>query len=290
MGGLGNQLFQYAIARSVALKRGDVLKLDATYFDEFKAHGGFRLNAFCIDAPLATIKEIKRLAPRSRLLHRLARKGIFHYKKKSFCIEKRTEESHFAPRVFDYKNDVYLSGYFCNEGYFADIRAVLLDDLKLLTPISKAAQAYLEQIKSSNGVSVHVRLGDIKNDCHKIGAKSVIGEVRKPMLSVEYYKNAIQRAREIQRDPIFFIFSNDIAWCKANLGFITNAVFIDQTQNELEDLELMRNCKLNIIANSTFSYWAAWLNINDGKRAIAPKIWYENWRGYDPCPSDWERA
>jgi hypothetical protein len=290
MGGLGNQLFQYAIGRAIALKRNDTLKLDATYFDEFKAHSGFRLKDFCVDAPLAAIKEIKRLAPRSRLLHRLARKGIFHCKKKSFCIEKREEESHFAPRVFNY-GDVYLSGYFCNEGYFADIRSVLLDDLTLRAPISKATLAYLPMIQSSNGVAVHVRLSDALHDCYKLGKPTgARGGERKPMLSVEYYKNATQRAREIQNDPTFFVFSNDLKWCKANLRFIAPAVFVDQTQNELEDFELMRNCKHNIIANSTFSYWAAWLNANKNRRAIAPKIWFENWRGYDPCPSSWERV
>jgi hypothetical protein len=289
MGGLGNQLFQYALARSIALKHNDVLKLDATYFDEFKAHNGFRLNAFCVDAPLATIEEIKRLAPRSRVLHRLARKGIFHFKKKSFYIEKREEESRFIPRVFDY-GDIYLSGYFCNENYFADIRGVLLDDLKLREPIGDEAQKYLARINDSNSVSIHVRLNDVPSDCHKIKEKIAGAYKREPMLSVEYYKNAAQKTLQTQKDPTFFIFSNDPEWHKTNLQFIPNAVFVDKTQNELEDFELMRNCKHNIIANSTFSYWAAWLNANQNKRVIAPKIWYENWREYDPCPQHWDRA
>ncbi|MDR1911869.1 MAG: alpha-1,2-fucosyltransferase [Helicobacteraceae bacterium] len=291
MGGLGNQLFQYAIGRSISLTHNDILKLDASYFDEFKAHGGFRLKNFAIDAPIASITEIKRLAPRSRILHRLARKGIFHYKKKSFYIERREEESRFIPRVFDYK-DVYLSGYFCNENYFADIRSELLSDLVLQTPLSAAARDFMRVVKQENSVSVHIRLSDLKSDSHKLSKKVSDAGKRAPTIGVEYYKKAVRSALEKIESPTFFIFSNDQAWSKANLDFIpsNNAVFVDQTQNELEDFELMRNCKHNIVANSTFSYWAAWLNNNENKRVIAPQTWYENWREFDPCPANWDRV
>jgi hypothetical protein len=167
----------------------------------------------------------------------------------------------------------------------------LLKDLVLQTPIGEAAQAYLARIKRLNSVSVHIRLNDLQSDCHKIGKNRITdGENRAPTISLEYYKRAVDKLLKSLKEPIFFVFSNDHKRCKANMQFIPNAIFVDQTQNELEDFELMRNCKYNIIANSTFSWHAAWLNDAKDKRVIAPSVWYEYWREFDPCPPNWERA
>jgi hypothetical protein len=272
IGGLGNQMFQYAIGRAVAHKNSDILKLDIRGFARYKLHSGYILNAFNIDEKIADINDIKRLGYRNRFLRRLAKMGIFNYKKSTFYAEKPEYESKFDEKVFSYK-DVYLYGYWQNEKYFLDIRDILINEFTLKKPIGKNADKYMSLITNTNSVSIHVRMGDYLELGWFIG--------------IEYYKRALKCICNKVTDPTFFIFSNDIEWCKENLNFIDNPVFVENTANELEDFELMKNAKHNIIANSTFSRWAAWLNTNNDKIVIAPKIWTNVRDSFCPVPETW---
>ncbi|GHV04513.1 alpha-1,2-fucosyltransferase [Campylobacterota bacterium] len=288
-GGLGNRLFQYAIGRSAALKNSVELKLDQLDFQEYIYHSGFRLYNFNITAQSATLKEINSLGTRNRIVRKLAREGIYHYKKSSFCVEKRVEESKFRPDILK-KRDLYLRGYWQNENYFSDIRNVLLNDLILRDQLSVEASAILQEIKNTNSVAVHIRKSD------PIGVDGKTGSDQwQPNssggLDMEYYRNAVKFISARLTNPTFFIFSNNIKWCEENLNELglSNARLIDRTNSELEDFELMRNARHNIVANSTFSWWAAWFNTFEDKIVIAPKIWLDNWREHDPIPNSWER-
>jgi len=271
-GGLGNQLFQYATGRAVALHHKLPLKLDLTWFETHKLHNGYRLDQLAIQAHIATKNEIINFKGGNNVLFSALRKAGL-VKRKSYFKEKRS--SIFDASVFK-KDLIYLEGYWQNELYFAKIRDLLLRELSPISPTSDVGCAYLECIKKSNSVSLHVRRGDylkLKN----------IG-----ILDVDYYTTAVEYIRQNIENPIFYIFSDDLEWCKNSLGFLEGCIYVDRTQTEIEDLNLMAFCQHNIIANSSFSWWGAWLNQNPNKTVIAPKGWHLNDPGSSKVIlSDW---
>ncbi len=259
-GGLGNQLFQYAVGRAVALHHQVPLKLDLTIFETYKLHNGYRLDQFAIQAEIATESEINKLTGgKNVLISALRKAGLV--KKKSYFKEKRI--SYFDGGIFK-NNFVYLNGYWQNELYFSNIRELLLRELSPINLMNDLGSAYLESINKSNSVSLHVRRGDYLN-LKNIG-----------VLDVDYYTKAVEYIRTIVENPTFYIFSDDLDWCKNNLGFLDDCIYVDRTQTEIDDLQLMSYCRHNIIANSSFSWWGAWLNQNSKKIVIAPKGWLLN--------------
>lgn len=271
-GGLGNQIFQYAIAKSIALKKNDVFKLDITEYETYKLHNGYRLNIFNIDEKIATLDEISNLRGKNSKLFKILKKlGV--YKRSTNYKEK--ERTIFDEKVFKYQ-DIYLDGYWQNERYFTDIRDSLLKELTPKEELSEVAKNYLIDIQNTQSISLHVRRGDyLKHP--EIG-----------VLDLEYYKKSYNLILQKVKNPIFYIFSNDLTWCEKNFDFIENKVFIKDTESELDDLILMKNCKHNIIANSSFSWWSAWLNENLQKIVIAPKKWMAiNPNNYKWIPSSW---
>ena len=271
-GGLGNQLFQYAAGRAVALHHKVPLKLDLTIFETNKLHNGYRLDQFAIQSDIATKNEIFNLKGGNNVLFSALRKAGF-VKRKSYFKEKRS--SHFDASIFK-NNFIYLDGYWQNELYFSDIRELLLRELSPISSMNDLGNAYLEPIKNSNSVSLHVRRGDYLN-LKNVG-----------VLDVDYYMKAVEYIRTNVEKPIFFIFSDDLEWCKNSLGFLEGCIYVDRTQTEIDDLKLMSFCRHNIIANSSFSWWGAWLNQNPKKTVIAPKGWLLNDPGSsDVILSDW---
>ena len=194
-------------------------------------------------------------------------------KRKSYLKEKRS--SYFDASVFK-NDDVYLDGYWQNELYFSDIREELLRDLTSISSMSELGVVYMEGIKKSNSVSLHVRRGNYLN------LKNF------NVLDIDYYMKAVEYIRKNVEKPTFYIFSDDLEWCKNSLGFLDNCIFVDSTKTEIDDLKLMSFCKHNIIANSSFSWWGAWLNQNCKKTVIAPKDWLLNDPGSsNVILSDW---
>ncbi len=253
-GGLGNQMFQYAIAKAIAIKNNNTFKLDISAYESYKLHNGYRLNIFSIEESLATKKEIIYLAGyTNRFLSKLKfpRKSTYY---------KEKERTVYDNNVFSFF-DIYLDGYWQNENYFLPIRDSLVQDFLPKEEISVTANNYLNQIQSLVSVSIHVRRGDYLNN-PQIG-----------ILDINYYKKAVNYLFKELKEVKFFIFSDDILWCKENFGFIDNKIFVENTETELDDLMLMRSCKHNILANSSFSWWAGWLNENSNKLVIAPKKW-----------------
>ena len=258
-GGLGNQLFQYATGRAVALHHKLPLKLDLTIFKTYKLHR-YLLDHFSIQADIATENEIIKLKGGNNVILSALRKTGF-IKRKSYIKEKRS--SHFDASVFK-NNFVYLDGYWQNELYFTDIRELLLPELTSSSSISDLGCAYLESIKNSNSVSLHVRRGNYLN------TKNI------NVLDIDYYMKAADYIRKNVAKPTFYVFSDDLEWCKNSLGFLEDCIYVDRTQTDVDDLKLMSFCRHNIIANSSFSWWGAWLNQNPKKTVIAPKGWLLN--------------
>ena len=270
-GGLGNQLFQYALGRAVALHHKSPLKLDLTIFKTYELHK-YLLDQFAIQADMATENEISELKGKNNPLFSALRKARL-IKRKSYFKEKRS--SHFDASVFK-NDDVYFDGYWQNELYFSGIRELLLREFESISSMSDVGCAYLECIKKSNSVSLHIRRGNYLN------LKNV------NVLDVDYYMKAVDYLRKSIENPTFFIFSDDLEWCKNSLGFLDNSIFVDRTKTEIDDLKLMSFCQHNIIANSSFSWWGAWLNQNSKKTVIAPKDWLLNDPGSsNVILSDW---
>ena len=263
-GGLGNQMFQYAVAKSLAIKNNDFFKLDISFYPK-QTLRKYELNLFNIEENIASKDEIIKLADNESIWFKVKRKLGFNPKRpNSYYAEK--EIAVFDENLFEKKGDIYLDGYWQNENYFKDIKDEILKDFTLKQDISKEAKEYLNQIKNSKSISLHVRRGDYIQNPY---TNKVHG-----FCDLDYYKKAIKYILEKVDNPIFFIFSDDINWCKENFEFLENKIFVDKTKSAIEDLELMKNCTHNIIANSTFSWWGAWLNEHNDKVVISPKKWF----------------
>jgi hypothetical protein len=248
LGGLGNQLFQYAYAKSLAAKGYDV-KIDIAAFKNYTLHGGYHLDQFKIDVKTASPAES------------WFAKYFFNFPKK----EKRLlfQESFLKP----FRNK-YIKGYFQTEKYFEDIRPILLKQFVVKKQLASSTIQYLEEITiKKNACSVHIRRGDYILDKK---ANQIHG-----VCNLNYYKEAIKLMREKCGEVHFFVFSDDIPWVKKNLK-IKNASYIEHQVIPHEDMHLMSLCKHNITANSSFSWWAAWLNQHKNKIVIAPKQWFLN--------------
>ena len=254
IGGLGNQLFQYSLARSIAKKLNIEFKLDITGFDNYKLHNGYRLNQFNIIENIATNEEIKKFR---------GYEGIFRIILNKLNLDIKRPDSYYQEKFYMrynegvFSDNYYFDGYWQNCRYFEDIREILL---KELTPknISNQAKLYLKNIDDKS-VSIHIRRGDYLKLRHIYN-----------ILDIDYFKKAIQTIKE--KNPKFFVFSDDIDWCKKNLNI--EATYIEKT-TDIDDMFLMSKMKYNVISNSTFSWWGAWLNQNENV-VITPKKWFVN--------------
>jgi hypothetical protein len=248
-GGLGNQLFQYAFGRALPTKDGNLVKFDISNYD---------------NDPLRS------------------------YKLKYFNIE-----DHIASRIEIFFNKVftkvglsssYLEGYWQSEKYFLDIKDIIKKEFTLKDPLGGTAKMFIDQITSSNAISLHVRRGDYVTN-------GKLKNILQP-LPVSYYKQAIELISKQRSNPHFFVFSDDVDWVKENLDIKYPVTYVlGENLKDYEELVLMSVCKDNITANSSFSWWGAWLNNNPDKVVIAPKNWFSNedTDSRDLIPESWIR-
>ncbi|HNX75894.1 MAG TPA: alpha-1,2-fucosyltransferase [Candidatus Rifleibacterium sp.] len=291
IGGLGNQMFQYALGKHLSLKTGAELKLDNTQFSWYKLHN-YSLHHFNILQPFASLAEINRLRYgvqnhlMARFIESLNRAGRFCAGKN--LVQPRTclreERMEFDQNVLQASDGVYLEGYWQSEKYFSEIRSVLLQDFAIVTPSDTANSAMLELIRTSNSVSLHVRRGDYANNSR---TQQIYG-----CCGMEYYQAAIRSIQARIEDARFFIFSDDPDWAEENLPIPGSTVVRgNDASKNYEDLRLMNACRHNITANSSFSWWGAWLNQNPQKIVIAPSRWAlsSKLNSSDIVPASWER-
>jgi hypothetical protein len=279
LGGLGNQLFQYAAARRIALKNQLPLKLDITGFDSY-GRRPYCLHHFNIAEEFATQEEIRRLRV-DRVRRVLARfLGIAH-------VGTHFEECHFHydPRVSQISSKVYLSGYWQSEKYFADVADVVRAEFTVKTPATPENAATQSLIESCNSVCIHVRRGDYVANWR---ARQTHG-----VCSVDYYRLAVSEMVSRLGDAHFFVFSDDPRWTRDNISFPPRSTFVNHNGADRghEDLRLMAKCRHHIIANSTFSWWGAWLGTAPGQIVMAPRRWFvtNSTSARDVCPAHWLR-
>ena len=284
LGGLGNQMFQYAFARAISVINKKKLKLDITIFEDYDLRQ-YELALFNIDADIATKQELKNFKYNEssflgKIAQKLCQRGLLFnnkiYKEKYF---------HYDHDVTKIKNSMYFSGYWQSEKYFLDCKNIILQDFTLKQQLSYKSQHYKQAINSKMAVSLHIRRGDyvsntVTNNYHGT-------------CSLAYYKKAVLLLKEKIENPSFFIFSDDLLWARENLDFINDMTFIDLDKSipDHEEMHLMSQCKHNIIANSSFSWWGAWLNENSDKIVIAPKKWFRDntINTEDLIPAKWMR-
>ncbi len=263
-GGLGNQMFQYALGRKLAIQNKDVLKLDTSGLDRANKVGDiyrpFALGSFDIQDMIATPTEVRSLKYPNGLLSKGAR--WFRFK-----ILRQTHVG-WEPRVLNKKGDLYLDGFWQSPKYFEDIRKIILKDFSLKVSFSSSAQKYVDMMQEGIAISLHLRRGDYINNKKVLKAYGVC--------SFEYYKKAIAEISSQVTNPVYFVFSDDIQWVKENLSIDGRVIYVTGSDiTDVEEVILMSKCSHNIIANSSFSWWGAWLNQNKGKIVVAPKPWFE---------------
>lgn len=260
LGGLGNQMFQYAFYKSLKLNGKAEVKIDISDFETYKLHNGFELSkVFHIDKGIIAksneIEALKDTFPFFKI-----RKKINLLKSTHF-IEKKVYK--FDEKLL-LKDNLYFQGYWQSNKYFENIEQELRNDFNFKIDLFDKNKDIVEKIRNTQSCSIHIRRGDYINHRFFRG-----------ICDLEYYQKAIKKIKELYPNTVFFVFSNDVNWCKVNLKKDEEFNYIDwnNAENSFIDMYLMSQCKNNIIANSTFSWWGAWLNINKNKVIIKPKIW-----------------
>lgn len=270
-GGLGNQMFQYAAGRALASRVSQRIEIDTRLiYREGTFHNGFELSRiFTADPTHATDRSVGHLLGwRSpRLVQRVLRRS----KAKVLCGRYVPEPHfHYWQAFKELKGSCYLDGYWQSFLYFATIEAQLRSDFSFCVPLEHANARTAAHIAAApQSVSIHVRRGDYISNSQ---AASHHGTA-----SLEYYLAAVNLVTTRLTLPArFFVFSDDIAWARTNLSLPEDTVFVDHNTGEDShfDMQLMSRCQHNIIANSSFSWWAAWLNQNPVKIVIAPVRWF----------------
>ncbi len=280
-GGLGNQMFQYAMGRKLSILKKTELKLDIGASPEVfqkNAAREYSLGHFNIKATFAIEKEVKKLKYPFGIFSKFSRAY-------QFWILKR-QKIGFDSKYLEIKQDAYVDGYWHNEKYFIDIKDIILEDFSLKDPLSSAGVTIASEIQKSSetSVSLHVRRGDFASDP---GTLKYHG-----LMTTEYYGGAIQIMKNKVGNIKIFVFSDDIEWVKKNIPFSDPHVYVTNPAIPFhEEVYLMSLCKNNIIANSSFSWWGAWLNKNPNKIVIAPEKWLAKTGSdyYKEIPPTWTK-
>ncbi|MCL5784057.1 MAG: alpha-1,2-fucosyltransferase [Patescibacteria group bacterium] len=288
-GGLGNQMFQYALARSLSLDRETSFKLDITaYYSNIPALDTprrYSLSVFNIYEELATKEEIEKFLGKKKIFIKIKYQLNKHFHFNFF--EKIFMESDYGynSSVKKVGTDAYLFGFWQSWKYFSKHSKTIKKDFKLREPLSKSAQLWLKKIEKLNSISVHIRRTDMAHNKHTRAYHGIC--------SLNYYQKAIKLVHQENPKITLFIFSDDIKWAKDNLRTNFKTYFVSQTKDlkDYEEMTLMSRCKHNIIANSSFSWWGAWLNDNPQKIVIVPKKWFQNpsINTKDLIPEQWLR-
>lgn len=270
-GGLGNQLFQYAAAYALSQRLGQEIQLDASFFPHQNLRG-YKLDKLkIVHCSTSSRMPILVETVKNRYVNKLLRTMhiTFPLKKPLYLLQSNTTPTKEFLSIS--AKEVYLDGYYQSELYFKECREALC---RQFVPAYEQEVEYhnaLQAIQNTNSVAVHVRRGDFLNFQNKSNTFYYV-------LSTQYYHNAISYIEKGVDAPVFFWFSDDIEWVKENFGESSNFVFVTMhTKNpDIDELMLMKNCKHIITANSTFSWWASWLNQHEDSIHICPAKRYGN--------------
>jgi hypothetical protein len=273
-GGFGNQLFQYATALCIAIKNNAQLKIILDkQFSLVKFKDEFRLDYLNVNYELAIEDEYKSMMnsnDKINLFYKILRKLKFtsKYNKKSHINDSDGHKP--ESKIINAQSPCYIDGWCVKEIYFSEIRNKLINIFSYKYELSDNSKLLLNKITNSNSVSIHLRRGDYLN------ASNFFNQ-----LDFNYYIKAIEILNSTSKNNIFYVFSDDIEWVKLNFKMNVEFNFVelnvdDKIKLDMEEFFLMKSCRHQIIANSSFSWWAAYLNDNKEKKVVYPKKWYSN--------------
>lgn len=273
-GGLGNQMFQYAAGRRLALAHKVPLKLDLGWFDILSSSAirPYALGAFAIEENIATKAEIRAITgERDSRIWNKVRDVLLQYGTSSAGLGVIKEKSFsFDESVLQAPDQAYLAGYWQSGKYFEDVADVLRQEFTVRFPLTGRNLDVADHIRSTHAVAIHVRRGDYITDKTINNFHGICG--------LDYYRHCIRRLTTMVSEPHFFVFSDDAAWTTEHLKIDHPTTYVNHNDstNGYEDLRLMSLCRHNIIANSSFSWWGAWLNSHPSKLIFAPMQWFNN--------------
>lgn len=283
-GGLGNQLFCYAAARRLALINHSELLIDnvSGFVNDRIYQRHYQLDHFSIPCRKATSTE--RLEPWARIRRYLKRKvnRLRPFEARSYIQQERMD---FDARLLNVKprGTLYLEGYWQSEDYFKDIESVVRGDLQIKPPMDAQNLEMSLQIRECKAVAVHVRFFDLPSEQSVTNAPA------------DYYVRAVARMEEMEPGAHYFVFSDQPGIARARIPLpderVTCVAHNRGDEMAYADLWLMTQCQHFIIANSTFSWWGAWLSTSPSKQVIAPdykKLEGKAWWGFDGLlPPQW---
>lgn len=279
LGGLGNQMFQYALYMSLQhVFPDEEIRVDISCFHGYKLHNGFELEKiFNLKPLIASSRNIMKVSyyfP-NYFFWKIGKLCLPH--RRTMCVEDKSMS--YDSSILVLGGNRYFDGYWQNERYFSFIRSTILQVFSF-PPLEDKKNKDLVEMLDNNSVSIHVRRGDY-----------VGNSIYQGICDIQYYVSAIEKMRERINPSLFCIFSNDIEWCKTSLEKFINepTVYVDwNTGSEsYRDMQLMSCCGNNIIANSSFSWWGAWLNNNEKKVVIAPHKWLNVHNLHFELPESW---
>lgn len=264
-GGLGNQLFQYAVAYTLSKRLDQPLRFDPSFTKNMTTRE-YKLPLLCVEEyRLVDDKQLPRKVQnlKNKYINKMNRVLNFSTYKCEDYIYLLETKNELQTNIFSITNkNLYIDGYFQTETYFKKYREDLLKQIRPKYKLEESYLKMLKEIKKHNSIAVHVRRSDFKKDkC-----------AYHYLLNGDYYKRAIEEMRKRVHNPVFFWFSDDMEWVKNNIGNETNYRFVQiKTEHgDIDDMMLMKNCNHIITANSTFSWWAAWLNEHEDAIRIVP--------------------
>lgn len=272
-GGLGNQMFQYALGRKLSIENENPLFLDPSELKNYSMPREYRLNRFYIEANI--VDEDFSFNLLTRIMGGFRNKPYSHLTNKIFRMfpnqlfqEIKENKLSYNSSYLNISKNSILYGYWQNERYFIDIRNTLLKDFLIKGDVSRKNQKYLDEITNKQAIAVHIRRGDYVNNKENLSIYSQCDE--------SYYYSAINYITQNVQFPELFIFSDDMPWVRTNLNFSLPTTYIegDCADQDIEELFLMTKCKYHVIANSSFSWWGAWLSNFPQQIVVAPKKWF----------------
>lgn len=273
-GGLGNQMFQFATGFAVAKKNNVRLSLDLKYINNRNLFNGFELDkVFDIYSKVSFLD--KNLSQNFYNIKNILDKiniNSFKFKEPHF---------HYTPKILNVPKNTFLDGYWQSEKYFKDYAKEIKEIFTFKDQYDEKNHLIIDDINQNNSISIHIRRGDFllkQNNNHNTNLN-------------DYYLKAIRETSQIYKNPKYFIFTDDLEWVNKNfnLNYPNSIVNINHESKSFLDMYLMSLCKSNIIANSSFSWWSAWLNNTAEKVVYAPKNWFidKSIHTDDLIPNSW---
>lgn len=277
-GGLGNQMFQYALYKKLESMNKDVA-MDTSFFRSKQNLRELEIGVFGVQYRSITDKEaafIRGYGYQDTIIDKIK------YKLKPSRMEEYADTiESFQPEVLN-RDNVYLRGYWQSEKYFKDIREIILQEFCFPVNIRDRFKDMCAQMQTENSVSIHIRRSDYLEEKNA----KVYGNI----CTEKYYENAVAYIEKHINNPRYYIFTDDLEWARDYFKDDKyRIVDTNRGKDSYADMYLMSQCRHNIIANSSFSWWGAWLNQNTEKKVLAPKKWFHNHEKEEIVCEDWIR-